>query len=325
MRHFVNFGLLFSFLTLMASGVLAFIRPFSLVTTRVHIIFGALTILLVGLHVLSRTRYFSGKLAGKSASRGMISVIVLAWCGLVALALGGIWPAKQLVGASYEARHNAEIVRASPMAGFLETDDMRRFVARAPEDRRSVAVSLLVRFREGLKQAPATAVWAETSTGTMIETLYLDQALAYGEDVEWQGVKTRRNRILPIWRNRYTMVSGIDPNGEVDAYTASTPTHSFSLDQYLKPGDGEGFVICVEVNAAGDSNAAFPDPVVGQPSLLYTAYIEPGAEGAYALLELTAHGGEAERGGTLGYDFEGFDRAKRLIDLLLVKVGAPKE
>ncbi|BCX46108.1 conserved hypothetical protein [Haloferula helveola] len=325
MRHWVNFGLLFSFLTLMVSGVMAFTRPFSIATTRVHVFFGFLTIVLVVLHLVSRTRYFSGKLKGKQSSRGMVALVAASACGLAALAVGGVWPSKQVIDAGYEARHRAEIVRSSPMAGFLETEDTERFVAREPAEPGSAAVSLLVRFRDGLEQAPAVAVWAETTTGTMIETLYLDESLAYGEEVEWQGVKTRRHRVLPIWRHRYTMVSGIDPNGEVDAFTGSTPSHSFSLDKYLKLAEGEEMVICVEVNAAGDSNEAFPNSEVGQPSLLYTAYLKPEEGAAYALLELTAHGGEAEKGGTLAYDFEGIDSAKRLVDLLLVKVAPAAE
>ena len=63
-------------------------------------------------------------------------------------------------------------------------------------------------------------------------------------------------------------------------------------------------MVCVEVNAVRDPNEAWPDEELGQPSLLYTAYFEPAAGGGYALLELTAHGGGAEQGGTLEYDNE---------------------
>lgn len=319
MRHWVNFGLLFSFLTLMVTGVLAYMRPFSIVTTRVHIIFGVLTILLVLLHLVVRTRYFTGKLSGKTASRGMLAGILLAWCGLLALSLGDIWPARQVLAASYESRHRAKIVRSSPLAGFLETDKTHRFVARHPGPEADTAVSLMLRFREGLEAPPAIAVWAETSTGTLIETLYLDEALAYSEAVEWQGIQTQRHKLLPIWRHRHTIISGVDPHGQIDAFTGATPSHSFSLEQYLAVEGESGFVLCVEVNAAGDANAAFPDTALGQPSLLYTAYIKPSEEPAYALMELTAHGGEAEHGGSLAYDFEGIDSARHLIDLLLAR------
>ena len=322
MRHWVNFGLLFSFLTLAATGLLAYLRPFSLTTTRLHIVFGMLTVLLVLLHLAARGRYFSGKISSKAASRSMLAGVSLTAGGLLALALADLSPARQIMSASYESRRRAEIVRSSPLAGFLDADRTRRFIARQPGEGADTAVSLLLRFREGLEKTPAVAVWAETTTGTLIETLYLDEALAYGENVQWQGVATRRHKLLPIWRHRHTIVSGIDPHGEIDAFTGATPSHSFSLEQYLRRGEEGGFVLCVEVNAVADANEAYTDAAIGQPSLLYTAYIEPGAEPQYALMELTAHGGLAEQGGALAYDFEGIDSARRLIDLLLAKTAA---
>ena len=155
----------------------------------------------------------------------------------------------------------------------------------------------------------------------MIETLYLDQSLAYASAPKWGGSPTPRQRILPIWRHRYTMVSGLDPLGEVDAVTAATPDHSFTLDDYLVVGEGKSFILCVEVNAPRDPNDRYPDPHIGQPSLLYTAFIEPESENFYALLELTGHGGGAEESGAIQYVLGGFTTAKELLDLLLVKVG----
>lgn len=319
MRHWVNFGLLFSFLALAASGVMAYLLPFSLTTARVHIFAGALTVVLVLLHVLSRLKYFSSKVTGKSASRGMVAAVTLTAVVLLAVAVYDLWPAKQMVGASYEARRRSEIVRSSPLAGFLDVDAQHRFVARQPGEEADVALSLMVRFREGLEKAPAMVVWAETSSGTIIETLYIDEALAYGEDVEWQGVKTPRHKLLPIWRHKHTVVSGVDPHGKVDAFTGATPEHSFTIDQNLKTEDGEGFVLCVEINAVQDPSGPYADPDLGQPSLLYTAYIEPGKGSPWALLELTAHGADAFENGAPAYDLEKIGSAKDLIDLLLVK------
>lgn len=321
MRHWVNFGLLFSFLALSVSGVMAYLLPFSIVTARIHIVFGALTVILVVLHTLSRTKYFSSKVKGKGASRGMVATVAAACAVLLVLALYDVWPAKPVMEASYEARRKVEIVRSSPMAGFLDVDDAHRFVARKPGGDADTALSLMVRFRDGLAGTPAIAIWAETDTGTIIETLYLDESLAYGEDVTWQGVQTRRHRLLPIWRHKHTVISGVDPHGKVDAFAGATPEHSFTLDQNLKLGESDGFVLCVEVNAVRDPNETFPDPELGQPSILYTAFIQPGRGNAYTLLELTAHGGGAEENGAMGYDFKGIDTAMEMIDLLLVKTG----
>jgi len=319
MRHWVNFGLVFSFLGLVVTGAMAFALPFSIVTARVHIVFGLLTILLVLLHIGSRTQYFSAKLSGKAAARGMVAAVASGSAVILAVAWFDFWPARPIMDASYESRRKAEIVRSSPLAGFLEVDKAHRFVARKPGEEANIALSLMVRFRDNLPAPPAMAIWAETITGTIIETLYIDQALAFGEEVNWQGFRTSRHRLLPVWRHKHTVVSGVDPHGEIDAFAGATPEHSFTLDQNLNLEEDSGFVLCVEVNLAGDPNEAYPDAIIGQPSLLYTAYIEPGADNPYTLLELTAHGGMAEENGALGYDFDGIDSARELIDLLLVK------
>ena len=321
MRHWVNFGLLFSFLALGVTGVLSFVQPFSLTTTRIHILFGALTLLLVLLHLASRTKYFATKLSGKTASRKMLATIALAFVLLLGLAMANLWPVKPLIDASYESRRKAQIVRSSPLAGVLDVDPAHRFIAREPSAEADTALSLMVRFGDGLESPPAMAVWAETKTGTMIETLYLDEELAYGEEVTWHGVATQRHLLLPIWRHRYTVVSGMDPHGVVDAFAGATPEHAFTLDQYLDLGEEDGFVLCVEVNAVRDPNDAYPDPELGQPSLFYTAFIQPGKGSPYALLERTAHGATAAENGGLGYQFDGIDSAMNLIDLLLVKTG----
>ena len=322
MRHVVNFGLLFSFLTLAVTGTLAFTLPFSIVTTRCHIVFGAATVVLVGLHLVSRVRYFRIQLGPRvraSIPRWRLVAIAVAWGLLLAAAQADWTPVRLLVGQSYESRHRAEIVRSSPRAGFLDTTDHQRLVARTPDEHADVALSLTICFGESSQTPPSIAVWAETSTGAMIETLFLDQTLAYSENPVWGGSKTPRRHILPLWRHQYTLVSGIDPNGVVDAFTAATPSHSFTLDDYLVLGEEQSFVLCVEVNAPADPNAVYTAPHIGQPSLLYTAYIEVDSDQPYALLELTGHGGGAETSGAIQYDLDAFTDAKQLIDLLLVK------
>jgi len=322
-RHVVNFGLLFCFLTLSVSGVMSYAFPFSIVTTRVHIVFGATTFVLVGIHLGGRIPYSSRQIRGerKTLSSGVFVAIVVVWTGLLAAALRNWWPSRQIVEQGYESRHRAAIVRGSPLAGFLKDGNQKRFIAREPGGDADVAVALSVRFRQGLTRAPALAVWAETTAGTLIETLYLDEALAFSEQLEWEGIETERYKILPLWRHRHTIVSGIDPYGEVDASTGATPTHSFSLDDYLRLGDQKTFVLCLEVNAAGDPNEAFPDPHIGQPSLLYTAYIDLDAGGTpYVLLELTGYGNNEDKNGAVRYDLDRVTTAETLVDLLLAKI-----
>ena len=319
LRHWVNFGLLFSFLTLALSGLLAYLQPFSLATTRVHMVFGGLTLILVFLHLASRVPYFKAQTVGKKASYPLLIVIILSWVVLLMISLFGLWPAKPLMAGSYELRNRAAIVRPSPLAGIAELDGGQRLVGRHPGEGADTAVSLLIRFGDEIGQVPAVAVWAETTNGSMIETLFLPTELAYSEDVTWAGKQSKRHHLLPIWRHRHTLVSGVDPKGKIDAYTAATPEHAFTLDQYLNSGEEGRFVICVEVNVLGDNNEAYKDELHGQPSLLYTAYVDASEGAKYQLLELTAHGGEAIESGTLNYDFDGIDTARQIVDLLLVR------
>jgi len=321
-RHIVNFGLLFSFVTLATTGAMAFLLPFSIVTTRVHIVFGLTTAILVGLHLATRVPYFKKQLMPRGKAnipQPLLLAIAGAWVGLLATAVAGWAPAELLVEQGYEARHSAQIVRGSPLAGFGSTDHESRLVVRKPAEEGDVAISLYVGFEKTNGPLPAFAVWAETPTGSMIETLYLDPALAYSSEPDWGGRATPRHHILPLWRHRYTLVSGVDPTGEVDAVTSATPSHSFTLDDYLTLGEGKAFILCVEVNAPRDPNGQYPDEHVGQPSLLYTAYVEPDADNPYALLELTGHGGGAEQSGAIQYDLDGFTSARQLVDLLLLK------
>lgn len=323
MRHAVNFGLLYSFVTLAASGAAAFLLPFSLVNTRVHLVFGLATAVLVGLHLASRWRYFQGRLA-PNRGRGVVArqqaPVAIAWAVLLASAIQGWRPAAWLVDQSYEHRHRASIVRASALAGFEDLPTGRRVVSRVGGEGADVGVSLLLTFPKTEAPPPTIAVWAESSTGTMIETLYLDPSLAYEESPAWGGRPTPRNRILPLWRNRYTAVSGVDPAGQIDSLTAATENHAYSLDAYLSIERGDSFVLCVEVNQPGDPNDAFPDGHIGQPSLLYTAFVDVAAAEPYVLLTLTGHGGGAETDGAIRYDLDGFGDARALVDLLLAKV-----
>lgn len=327
MRHIVNFGLLFAFVALAVTGVMSFVLPFSLVTARVHIVAGLSTIILVLLHVLGRLKYFRKLVAGGSSaalSRVRLLVVVLASGGVVAAAINALPPTVWLIDQGYEARNSAQIVRASSLAGFGEISSHRKLVARATNDPTSHELSVYLSFREEVQDIPAIAVWAETSTGTMIETLHLEKELAFADNVDWHGSLTQRNHILPIWRNRYTAISGIGPDGKVDAVTGATDTHSFALDKYLVPGKDNKFIICVEVNVPADTNDSWSDPQIGQPSLLYTAYIKVDKADRYAMLELTGHGGGAESNGNIQYDVESITTARDLVDLLLVKLEEPR-
>ena len=83
-------------------------------------------------------------------------------------------------------------------------------------------------------------------------------------------------------------------------------------------GEGKKFVVCVEINAPSDPDDKWQSAELGQPSLLYTALVKVDTDQRYRTLDLTAYGSPGK--GELRYDLETVSSAKRLVDLLLVKL-----
>lgn len=319
LRHLVNFGLVFSFVTLGVTGVMGFVLPFDIATTRVHVVFGLLTCLLVGVHIVQRLDYFKAQTVG-GAKRSVPTPVLVGMAMVCALLVfGGLrdWGfIRAVIGLGHETRHRAEIVRPSPLSASLADGGGVR-VARQQRGTDNVALQVHVAMNDSVGPRPALAIWAESTTGSMIETLYLSGDVAYSDQPEWQGKVTPRKHILPVWRHRYTLVTGIDPDGKVDGVTGATEHHRFSLDAYLQSDAGE-YIIFVEVNAAQDPDAQWLDAHVGQPSVLYSVFVEHGSHARYFLGELIGHGGAAETSGEISYDLDRLSSARSLVDLILV-------
>ncbi len=331
-RHIANIGLLLSFLTLAVTGILSFVRPFSITTTRVHIVFGFATILLVGLHLATRLNYFT-RIAQQSLAikpktrrqvpRRIIVALLVIWAGLLAVSLTGRRPATDLLDLGYEVQHRAEIFRAAPQTTYQQVGPTNRIVSLSP-DSGQLVIEVQIEYRQPMEEQPAAAVWAETPRGRMIQTLFVDQALAYSDRPNWHGTPTPRHHILPIWRHGYTSINGVDPTGDIDAITQATPLHSFSIEKSLASGEETYILICLEINAFGDPNDVYTDPRLGQPSILYTTdRIDLDGEDSYFLMHRVAHGGQAAQSGNRFYDFDDITTGGDLIEKVLVHVVRP--
>jgi len=163
-------------------------------------------------------------------------------------------------------------------------------------------------------QDSAVAIWAETKSGTIIETLYLTGSLKYSESHRWEEKDSRRGTILPIWRHRYTAVCGVDPAGATDLISQPTINHQWLLDNQLNDAK-EAFVLYVEINLPGD----------GAPSLIYAASIDPDSGNPYTLLTLVGHSGGSEKDGELNYDVSALPSDSLIVERILVKTIWPKQ
>lgn len=142
-----------------------------------------------------------------------------------------------------------------------------------------------------IKTPPQMAVWAESSQGAFLETLYVTSRVATGEWRSAPGDATaaediRRDEALPVWSHRVgrsepsrgehgggrsskdpvptrnaharegAPEGAEEPEG-LDAVTRPTPKQGFTLDTSL-PASTKPVVVYLEVNASTDFNAAYP-------------------------------------------------------------------
>jgi len=339
MKHYVNFGLLIAFVILVTSAFLRFFQPFALATTRIHIVFGTTILLLVALHLASRLSYFGKilKTKGAAANRGssparLLLLPSLSCAYLLAACLLNWWPVPQLLSLSYEARNRAIIFRPESGAAFRRIDN-RAQLKRQAENESSILIE--IEWGESFQTAETQiAIWAESSTGSVIETFFVSEHSAFSEKLDWAGSEHRRVDILPIWRNQFTLASGVKPDGDIDSYSGATPEHDFSVESYLEE-DPKGFYICIEVNAPDDSNKryhsnqkenaeGYTKPGIGQPSVYYSAYVDPTANQQYYLMDYVGHGGSgSQQSGEVYYNSEYITTARHLVEKILIRLKRP--
>ncbi len=322
-RTFVNFSLIFIVLALVVTGVLAFFFPFSLLTARVHIAFACAAIIFFVIHIAQRYTFFTFALFKNiKKTRLFIALSAVFSLFLVISSYYNLQPIHWLVSNSYEHKRFNEIVRSSSSvySAFEKTTfSLIKTNETCGAGSENLAVTLTAAFHPMVKDELAFAVWAESTSGSLIESLYVSPSLAYSDSPEWYGQQTARHLVLPVWRNKYTLISGIDSDGKVDQFTGATKNHQFSLENYLKENTHEDYVIYAEINIPADTNEAWPDDLLGQPSILYSAYIshDP-TKRQHAILELTGHGGSATNDGSIQYQFDKSIDADKWVDLMLV-------
>ena len=349
MRHYVNLALLFAFGILVISGLLRFFQPFSLVTTRVHIVFGISMVVLVGLHLSSRLDYFQRifrrpkrRMRNRPGAIQLILTTGLTCAYLLSASLFDWWPVPELISVGHEVKSSRIIFRPEQGAAIRSLDG-RIQVKRQVTGEASVFVEIewgpafdpVAEFPTPFTAArPQIAVWSESSTGALIETFFVSEESAFAESIEWAGNQRARVDILPIWRHQFTLASGVSPDGGIDTYSGATPEHSFSIKRYIDE-DPEGFYLSVEVNVPEDpnefyhadqpeTNEGYTLPGLGQPSIFYSAFIDPSEEKKYYLMEFVGHGGSSsQQSGNIYYDSSHLTSAGELIEKILVRVERP--
>ena len=303
-----------NFFALVITGVMRFTLPFSIAVTRLHIISGFIITILIGIHIFQRLKSLKQicKPRSKKDVKPSLTVylpIVYA-CVLSAVTWAAAWwawpGAKQIVDLSYESQnHNLIFRERDNVVGKVTDSKVHTF--KLLTENAGIDVQLDWLKKEDPDAPYAVAIWAETKAEQLIETLHLSEPLKFKEFTNWENSKKNRGQILPIWRNRYTTVSGVNPDGQEELQSGPTKNHQFDLETKLSAK--ESFNLYVEINAPNDD----------QPSVLYVAVIDPERPNPYTLLTLLATGEGAYKSGEMNFELDKLTTAKQLIDKILVK------
>ncbi|MEM1084521.1 MAG: hypothetical protein AAGI48_10440 [Verrucomicrobiota bacterium] len=350
MKHFVNLSLLLFFISLVASGLLRYLAPFELITTRIHIVSGLALVVLVGFHLLNRGKYFFNQFTGRGQRRQrspkqfLLPLSVLAvWGYLLAASFLNWWPVTSIIAQSHESRHVREIFRSDRKA-VHEVDDLGLRIKRASDTDASLRLDFdwgeaYPKSSDGTvggKRQPQIAIWAETEDGTVLETLFLSETAAFADEVKWGDQTFSRADILPVWHARYSKIleEAVDQKEmeeELDAVTSATPVRDFTMEGYLRM-ESQPFTVLVEINAPDDpnryyhheqetSNEGYMPEGMGQPSIIYEAFVFPEDDQRHFLLKLSGHSGKgSENDGQVFFETDQLTTAKELVEKILLEV-----
>lgn len=292
------------FCVLAVTGVLAFVRPFSIGVVGLHALMGFVFVGLVVLHVVNNQGHLSRYLRSREvwAATGILT-------GLTALFLWRPGPVQGILGLS----HNL-----GPALERFEMTEEELTYRYSPAP--SYKLALVIRTGEAYdsENPPLVAIWLENASFYHIKTLHEppDSAAARVALPYWDH-KVRG------WEEamRKARESGQDPIDESGLHAVSGPTRNSSFDpaDYILPPESEipmPYRLLVEIDQPDD----------GQPSLVYAVEIDNADPRAFQLLELVGYpkreedGQDVREAWELYFIDERFDSALDLIDSALLTI-----
>ena len=207
----------------------------------------------------------------------------------------------------------------------------------------ATGTDIIFRFQKGEHHNhPLMAVWIEDSDGDYIETLYVAESIGTGifrhgqaDKGKWKPGPIRRPAALPYWGHKRGIKAkdGLyipDPGDPVpDAVTGATPQGNFVLKTSASRKMTEPFVLLMEINQSWDwnkywTNNKFPDDVEyktsSQPSVIYSAVINPEVESQTFELKPAGHGHYSGKDGNLYEDLSTLTTALEIADKVEVTI-----
>jgi len=289
-----------TFLVMAATGVLAFVRPFSPQVVGLHALMGFGFIALIAVHAWNNR----GHLAKYSQRRqlwlpaaivALLSAILYLQPGPIAAVLR-LSPNRGPAKDSFSAGGGGMVYRYDPAPGYRMTLDIRAGESYDPAS------------------PPRIAIWLENQSSYHIKTLHA-------------SATDDRDALLPYWAYKvaaYEKAKGEAESGPpIDAVSAPTQNDSFDPADYILPSDVKDtmpYELLVEINQPGDAHGSLGD----QPSLVYSVQIDNRRPATFQLLRIAgsprAETIDGEEKWSIYYLDESLGSALKLIDSALLTI-----
>jgi hypothetical protein len=288
-----------TFLVLAVTGVIAFLRPFSIGIAGLHALMGFVFIGLVGLHVVNNKRPLISYLRSKAVWFTLTITTSLTLLFFLQPA-----PVKSVLGLSGNL---------GPAMERFEMNEDGMIFQYSPSPDYKMALTVKTGRSYNFESPPRIAIWLENQGSFHIKTL-----LKPGPE---------QAETLPYWsfkRKGWEQAKrDAEEEGEVDAVSSPTPNGSFDPADYILPADPENstpYKLLIEINQPGDPHGSLLD----QASLVYAVEIDNLEPSTFQLLNLVGYPRREDEDGkeswSLYFVDEGFGSALQLIDSALLTI-----
>lgn len=300
-RRFVTLVTALTFTVLATSGVIVFIRPFSMPFVGLHALMGFVFIMVVGFHVKNNFRplkkFLKSPIVWPSLAFTLVLTTLFFWQPHPITAVLG------LSGNMGPALERFELHEAG----------MRFHYAPAPQYTMELALQAGKAYDTA--NPPSMAIWLENQGGFHIKTLFASEA-SHADELPYWAFKVKG------WEQAKREAEA-DELSEVDGLSGATPNGSFDPADYIlpaEPGTSTPYTLLIEINQPGDAYGTYTD----QPSLVYAVEIDNAWPKTYQLLDLMGYPkreeGEEKEAWSLYYVDDTFGSATTLIDSALLTI-----
>ncbi|MCK5922760.1 MAG: hypothetical protein KAG66_17590 [Methylococcales bacterium] len=284
------------------TGILAFVRPFSIKITGLHSLMGFVFIVLIAAHIINNIAPLKKYMQGKTL---LLCIAVIT--SLTALFFLQPSPVKAILGLSsnlgpatdrFEMKADGMVYQYSPSPNYKMVLTLKGGVAFDP------------------KNPPHVAIWLENQSSFHIKTLHHSDAPDSKEMLPYWAYKVRG------WEAAKRDAES-ESNAKVDAISSPTQNSSFDPADYILPADPDKpmrYRMLIEINQPNDAHGQCDD----QPSLIYSVEIDNLRPKSFQLLTIEGSpkkekSDEGEKWAVYYVD-QGLGSALKLIDSVLLTV-----